>query len=491
MSTLYAKLSLGLTVLLVAIGILYGSISALSTQGYIQQVNEQLHRNLARDLVADQNLVAAGRLDEAALSETFHQYMVINPSIEIYLLDLQGNILSYSADPGTVKRRRVSTGPIKAFLNMSEPYPVLGDDPRSHGTRKPFSVTPVPNAEAPEGYLYVVLRGQQFDRVEQLIRSSYFLRTSSWAMVASLAIGLLAGLMIFRLLTRRLGRLSARMKSFEDSDFSLPVPRHAIDQRSADEIDQLGATFDEMARRIHRQIEELKEQDRLRRKLVAQVSHDLRTPLASMQGYLETLQIKGAQLPEAERVMFIKTALRQAVHLNRLVDELFELASLEAREQLPQTEPFAAAELVHDVVQKHQLAAKQGAVELELSADPELPFAQGDVGLTERVLDNLLENAIAHTPAGGHIRVALTVVENCLEVAVSDSGNGIRAEEIPHLFEPFFRADSRAGQTRHAGLGLAIAKRIVELQQGNIEVTSEVGKGTIFRFRLPLADTML
>ncbi len=487
MNTLYAKLSLGLTVLLVAIGILYGSISALSTQGHIQQVNEQLHRNLARDLVADQNLVAAGRLDEAALSATFHQYMVINPSIEIYLLDLQGNILSYSADPGTVKRRQVSVEPIKAFLDMSEPYPVLGDDPRSHDSQKPFSVTPVPNENAPEGYLYVVLRGQQFDRVEQLIRSSYFLRTSSWAMAASLAFGLLAGLMIFRLLTRRLGRLSARMKSFEDSDFSQPVPHHAIDEGSADEIDRLGATFDQMARRIHRQIEELKEQDRLRRKLVAQVSHDLRTPLASMQGYLETLQIKGEQLPDEERAMFIQTALRQGEHLNRLVAELFELASLDAREQLPEAEPFAATELVHDVVQKHQLAAKQGAIELELSTDPALPFAQGDVGLTERVLDNLLGNALAHTPEGGHIRVALAVTGGWLEVAVSDSGKGIHAEDIPHLFEPFFRADSGHNDTRHAGLGLAIAKRIVELQQGHIEVASEVGKGTTFRFRLPLA----
>ncbi len=487
MSTLYTKLSLGLTVLLVAIGILYGLISALSTQGHIQQINEQLHRNLARDLVADRNLVAAGRIDEAALSATFHQYMVINPSIEIYLLDLQGNILSYSADPGTVKRRRVSTEPIKAFLDMSEPYPVLGDDPRSHGAQKAFSVTPVPNEDAPEGYLYVVLRGQQFERVEQLIRSSYFLRISSWAMVASLAFGLLAGLMIFRLLTRRLGRLSARMKSFEDSDFSLPVPQHSIDQRSADEIDRLGATFDEMARRIHRQIGELKEQDRLRRKLVAQVSHDLRTPLASMQGYLETLQIKGEQLPDAERAIFIQTALRQGEHLNRLVAELFELASLDAREQLPEAEPFAATELVHDVVQKHQLAAQQSGVELELSTDRELPFALGDVGLTERVLDNLLENAITHTPEGGHIRISLAVTGDWLETAISDSGQGIRAEDIPHLFEPFFRADNDAGATHHAGLGLAIAKRIVELQRGHIEVESKVGKGTVFRFRLPLA----
>ncbi len=158
--TLYARLALVLVVLFISIGLLYALISTSSTRHYLQEVSQQFNKDLARNLVADRNLVEEGRLNEAALKETFHQYMVINPSIEIYLLDPAGNILSYSADPGKVKRRRVALGPIRAFLSGDQGYPLLGDDPRSHDRHKAFSVTPVPSADNAQGYLYVVLRGE-------------------------------------------------------------------------------------------------------------------------------------------------------------------------------------------------------------------------------------------------------------------------------------------------------------------------------------------
>ncbi|MDH3692679.1 MAG: HAMP domain-containing histidine kinase [Gammaproteobacteria bacterium] len=486
-NTLYAKLSLGLVILLIAIGLLYAFISNTITRNYLQEVNQQFNRNLARDLVADRNLVAEGRIDQQALSETFRQYMVINPSIEIYLIDLEGNILSYSADPGKVKRKRVSLVPIKSFLAMDERYPLLGDDPRSHDGKKAFSVTPVPNQKRPEGYLYVVLRGQQIDRVEQMIRESYFLRMSGWAVAASLGVGLVVGLVAFRLLTRRLQRLSAVMEEFEQSRFDSERTYGVDAGRSVDEVDRLGITFDRMAHRIREQIEQLREQDALRRQLVAQVSHDLRTPLASMQGYLETLEIKGQELPEEQRADFLRTALKQGQRLSRMIEELFELASLDAREKAAVLEPFALAELVQDVVQKYRLRTEQREIALELVTAPDLPFAKGDIGMTERVLDNLLDNALAHTPDGGRIVVKLSVDQRRLLVAVTDSGKGIAKDDLLAVFEPFFRADAAPADGSHAGLGLAIAQRIMTLQNGVIWAENASQKGATFSFALPLA----
>jgi signal transduction histidine kinase len=484
--TLYARLSLGLVVLLSVTGLLYALISNTITRNYLQEVNQQINRNLAHDLVADRNLVAEGRIDQQALSDTFRQYMVINPSIEIYLIDLAGNILSYSADPGKVKRKRVSLVPIHSFLAMDEHYPLLGDDPRSHDGKKAFSVTPVPNQQQPEGYLYVVLRGEQVDQVEQMIRESYFLRLSGWAVAASLVVGLVVGLVAFRLLTRRLQRLSSVMEEFEQSRFD-SERTYGVDKGStADEVDRLGITFDRMAHRIREQIEQLREQDVLRRQLVAQVSHDLRTPLASIQGYLETLQIKGQELPEEQRADFLRTALKQGRRLSRMVEELFELASLDAREKAAALEPFAPAELVHDVVQKYRLKAEQRGIDLRLEATPDLPFAQGDIGMTERVLDNLLDNAFAYTPDGGRIVVRLSIDDKGVLVAVTDSGEGIAKDDLPAVFEPFFRADSAPVDGSHAGLGLAIAKRIMTLQNGQIWAENAPPMGATFTFELPL-----
>lgn len=485
--TLYAKLAVGLLVLFVTIGLLYALISTTATKYYLQEVNQAFNKELARNLVADRNLVEEGRLNQAALKETFRQYMVINPSIEIYLLDLDGRILSYSADPGKVKRNRVSLGPVTAFLEGSEEYPLLGDDPRSHDGLKAFSVTRVPSNDHPEGYLYVVLRGEEFDSVDRMIRESYFLRLSGWAVVVSLGLGLLVGLVALRLLTRRLHRLSHLMAQFHQSDFNAHQPYLLERKQPSDEVDRLGLTFDQMAEHIQQQLEQLKEQDSLRRKLVAQVSHDLRTPLASMLGYLESLELKGGEMAEAERQEYTAIALRQARRLSRQVAELFELASLDASETEPHCEPFAPAELVQDVVQKYRLRAEQQQVELTMNPPPALPFVHADIALTERVMENLIENAFAHTGQGGSIQLDLGLTDNGVTIAVKDTGCGISPEELPHIFDPFYQSSKKSNSGEHAGLGLAIAKRIMTLQQGEIRVDSTPNHGTIFRIKLPLA----
>ncbi|MEH6473124.1 MAG: HAMP domain-containing sensor histidine kinase [Halopseudomonas sp.] len=483
--TLYAKLAVGLLILLIAIGVIYSAINLTITDRYLRQLNQEVNRHLAKNLVADRNLVAEGRLNEKALKETFSLYMSINPSIEIYLLDNTGKILSYSADPNKIKRKSVSLTPIKAFLKMEDPYPLLGDDPRSHDRQKAFSVTEIPGSATPEGYLYVVLRGEQYDSAETLARTSYLLQMSGWAMAASLGFGLLAGLIVFHLLTGRLRRLAERMDSFVRQTVKQQPDHIALPK--GDEVEALSFTFDRMADQIGQQIELLQQQDALRRRLVAQVSHDLRTPLASMLGYLESLQIKKQSLSQEQRDEFLRIALRQGHRLGQMLGELFELASLEAKETPPQLEPFALPELIYDAAEKHRLKAQGRHITINLSVSADMPFAIGDIAMTERVLDNLLDNAIEHTPEQGTITITASVNNNQACVSVADSGLGIQPDHLPHLFDPFYRGDNGNKPAHHAGLGLAIAKRIMDMQNGSISAANAAtGSGSIFSFELPL-----
>ena len=491
--TLYAKLALGLLVLLIAIGAIYTAITLTIIDNYMRQTNQEVNRHLARNIVADRNLVEEGRLNEKALKETFMLYMSINPSIEIYLLDNRGQILSYSAEPGKIKRKSVSLEPIEAFLGLEDPYPLLGDDPRSHERQKAFSVTEIPGkarqeGAPPEGYLYVVLRGEQYDSVATVARTSYLLRMSGWAMIISLGLGLFVGLIVFYRLTRRLRHLTERMEEFANQTNHDPDPINSLSE--GDEVETLSFTFDRMADRIGQQIELLKEQDALRRRLVAQVSHDLRTPLASMQGYLESLQIKKDSLKEEEKDEFLRIALRQGRRLGQMLEELFELASLEARERTPQPEPFALPELIYDAVEKHRLKAESEGVSLSLSVSPDTPFAYGDIGMTERVLDNLLDNAIQHTPITGTIAVTASTEDDKVTVSIRDNGPGISASNLGRIFDPFYRGESAVKSDHHAGLGLAIAKRIMDMQNGTISAANAAtGSGSIFSFQLPLHRT--
>lgn len=485
--TLYARLALGLFLLLLVIGTLFSALSFYSVREYSAAVNQQLNRDLASRLVADRNLVTEGRINHRELARLFDLYMSINPSIEIYLLDLQGRIVSFSANPDKIKRNQVSLQPIQALLTNPDVYPLPGDDPRSHDRRKVFSVTPVPSADNPNGYLYVVLRGQQYDFAESMVHSNRLLKMAAGALTLSLAVGLLAGLVFFRLLTRRLTRLTEWVEGFEakaDSDSELQAPQ--VTGERGDDLDYLSLRFDAMAQRIAGQLELLKDKDHQRRQLVAQVSHDLRTPLAAVQGYLETLSLKQDTLTLEQRRRFLAIALGETRRLGQLVDELFELAALDAHEKQPNPERFTVAELVHDVLQKHTPGAEQNNVSLN-AGQVEPAIVNADIAMTERVLDNLISNAIRHSPAGTNVRVSVAADANGVNIHVADSGPGIDEQALAHIFTPFYQAPG-TNRSGHAGLGLAIARRMAELQQGCITVRNRSAGGAEFSFWLPLAD---
>lgn len=481
--TLYAKLSLALALLLISVGIFYTVLSLSSARHYLQQTGQNVNLDLAKNLVADRNLVESGRLNEKALKDTFMAYMVINPSIEIYLLDAQGKILSYSAEPGKVKRKSVSLAPIHAFLH-GEKFPLLGDDPRSHDRQKIFSVTPIPSAKNPEGYLYVVLLGEPYDQAESVILESVIWQQAGYALVGSLLIALILGLFIFRKLTARLNSLSREMDAFRRNDFANYQPP-AGKQQGNDEIDQLSHTFEQMAERMMVQLAALKQQDQMRRELVANVSHDLRTPIAILHGYLETLQLKQQQLSPHEQHHYLAQALQSSHRLSQLISELFELAKLDAAAVEIHPEVFNLAELADDVLQKFSLKAENKQIQLEFCMQHQALFVNADIGLIARLLENLIGNALKFTPEHGKISLALTENSQQILVSVSDTGPGIAAEDIDKVFDRFYQGQSQRNRTEPGGLGLAIAQRIVELHQGSIEVSSQPGQGARFCFMLP------
>lgn len=171
------------------VGGLFTALSLYSVREYSAAVGQELNRDLASNLVSDRNLVTNGKINHSELERLFELYMSINPSIEIYLLDQAGRILSYSADPAKIKRKHVSLEPIHKLLNNPDAYPIQGDDPRSHDRHKVFSVTPVPSAEHPTGYLYVVLRGEEYDFAEGMVHSDRLLRMGGGALAISLLWG--------------------------------------------------------------------------------------------------------------------------------------------------------------------------------------------------------------------------------------------------------------------------------------------------------------
>ena len=476
--SLSRRLSLAFALLLLACFGATAWFQAMSSTQHEQVVTQRLSSGLAAHIASHSALMAPGGLNDAAVHDLFGKLMDVNPSVEVYVLGLDGRILAQAAPAGHVRRERVDTRPIARLL-VGDPLPIFGDDPRSDSVQKVFNAAPLVVDGRSAGYVYVVLLGENRDTLAQHLAGSSAWRTTLWGMVLVAALGLLAGLLAFDWITRPLRELTVDVARFE-ADAARSIERAAL--RGPDEIASLRLTFEQMKRRIAEQWRELSAQDQQRRELVANISHDLRTPLTSLHGYLETLQLKAATLSDDERRRYLDVALGQSRKVGRLAQELFELARLEYGVVKPVNERFSLADLVQDVFQKFELAAEARRQRLVADIAPGLPVVLADFGMIERVMTNLLDNAIRHTPEGGVIEVQLRREGSDIQVVVSDSGPGIPEDLQKGLFvRPSFQA---AAREHIGGLGLLIVHRILQLHGSDIRLERRADRGTVFSFAL-------
>ena len=483
---LHTRLTLAFGALLVALAAVLTLWITNIAEHYHAEVSQRLNAGVAMYVTGELALLDESGINRAALDELATRVMTVNPSADVYLLAPDGEVIASLKPEERIVQSRISLGPIQRFLHDPENRPLFGDDPTDAGRSEVFSVAPVMRDGTLLGYLYVVLGSERFDSVVAAVRSNYSLKLGLLVGGAVLVATFLTGGLLFRLLTLPLRRLAARMRDWAAGTLS-GSQTTAIAAR--DEIAQLETQFEAMAARIEAQIEELQGADALRRELVANVSHDLRTPLASLRGYLETVLLKDGSLPPSTRREYLEIAGRHAQQLERLIAVLFELSKLESGTVVPSLEPFPLGELLHDVALRFRLRAEQAGIELITDVPPEAPQALGDLALVERVLENLLDNALRHTAEGGRISLELRSSGEHLRVSVSDTGTGVAPEDLPNVFDRYFRGGERSDRNR-GGLGLAIVRRIVELHGESISLHSTPGIGTSVEFGLPVAASV-
>lgn len=482
LNSFYAKLSGLFLVLILSLGVILAVLGGRTAQRYADEVEQKLNRTLAEEMVPRFEPLLKDSIDHAGIQAKIKDMTGINRRIEIYLLDRKGHLkASFAAPSAEIEQEKIDMAPIRRFMNGGD-LPILGDDPRQTNTQKPFSVAHIEIMGRKHCYLYVILGSEQYASVAGMIGDSYIIQGALMGLGLILLVVAGVGLLLFRRLTKRLRHMQDGVSAFEQGDFDTRV-----DVDSNDEIGQLAKCFNSMADTLEDTMEELRQADRMRRELVANVSHDLRSPLASIQGYLETVHIKDGDLDPEERQRYVKTALRNAQRLNNLVSELFELSKLETEQVEPTIEPFPIAELAQDIVMQYEPQAEEQGIDLTVDLPERHVRVEADIGLVERALSNLIDNAIHYTPDGGAVRVRLENQRLDVCVEVTDTGPGIPEDDLPHIFERFYRVDkSRDRDKGGAGLGLAIAKTILELHGRTLEVDSTVGEGTTFRFRLPV-----
>ena len=458
-----------------------------------QEALQRLSHGLARHIVEHWPEIAVAdprEADAAARKALLSMLMVVNPGIQVYLLDADGRVNDYIGEPGMVRVDRVDLDTIRAFL-AGAPLPLRATDPMGSGIARIFSAAMFPQRpgdQRPPGYLYVVLDGTARDLVAGQTSLKRVWQGAGLAALAALAAIIVLGIFVFRRLTLPLRRLAEGMRAYSVQP-EPGIARPDTPAAGGDEVRSIDAAFDAMKQRIADQARREKSQTDAHREMMAGVAHDLRTPLTALHGHLEALAGETLGQPTL-REPILKAALAQSDKVRRLSQQLFELAVLQSAGQVLHRERFRLDELVTDVVQKFDLGNAAPAV--LLGGDPPGSIeCDGDLHLIERALTNLIDNAMRHAPGDDPVRVSLRRAGMQAQILIEDAGPGLSDDLIERLIagrslrDPPARRSS-GGIGGIGGLGLAIAQRVAVLHGGSLQPLPSQRGGTTLCLALPL-----
>jgi signal transduction histidine kinase len=302
---------------------------------------------------------------------------------------------------------------------------------------------------------------------EYLARISRALLTAA---VAAIVIALGLGIFLTRTLTHPLRELTAATQAMAKGELNQTVP-----VRSKDELGRLAVSFNQMSADLSRA-------NQLRRQMTADIAHDLRTPLTVITGYIEALR-DGDLKPTPAR---FEAMYNEAQHIKHLIEDLRIISLADAGELPLNCQPVSVSDLLVKAAAAYQHEAQQQNITLNVKTTAELPLLNADPERMAQVLGNLVSNALRYTTSGGQIGLSARPLADAIQLQVQDTGSGITPDELPHIFNRFYRGDaSRQQKNSESGLGLAIARAIVEAHAGAITVESELGQGTTFTITLP------
>jgi signal transduction histidine kinase len=433
--------------------------------------------------------------------------VLFEPDTQLYLLASDGTVLASTGDVQLPAGFKVALGPVmEAIGTPPMPY-VLGDDPERMDASAVIAARPlrravIRNEPTVAGYLYLVCHKANLPEGRWAVVKSTLARPSLLAILAVVALTTLLAAWVTAAVTRPLARLTALVSAVTQGGLEKTAPPPAglseiVAHDSRDEFGQLGKGISAMLATLRTQWGALRQLDHFRREGVSNLSHDLRSPLTATAACLETLENRwaGDEARAADRQL-VEVARRNTHNAARLVQSLGDLAQLDEPEFRLRRDVMDVAELLDDVALRFtERAARQGVrissgADEAASASSTAPRAAVDVELFERAIANLVDNALKFCPAGATITLAAVTTGDEVQVSVSDTGPGIPADDLPHLFDRFYQSrQSVAPATGEGGkgLGLAIVKRIVELHGGRVEVKSLAGAGTRVLLTLPRA----
>lgn len=462
-------------VLLIAVlGLLFISVTYIATISFYAASTQLLNKDVAAHIARFTSPYGPDGIDRKKADSVFYQAMVINPSAEVYFLDTTGQVIYFHGENSEIHNWKVDIAPLRRYLESGGLRYINGPDPRDPGHPKIFSAAKVQGDRGTLGYIYVILWDRKYRSLMQLLVKNRVTPVVLGAAIFILAVSLVMTLWYIRRIRRRLEGMIEVLNRFREGDFAA-----RFSERTQDELGLITGSFNLMADLLGENIHRLTVSERERTDFMVNISHDLRTPLAVARGYLETLLLKRGRLSEEQEKEYMAMAVNKMRQVDKMVGQLFELSKMESINFEVHRELFVFSEILQEVMGT-VVNGWKGDLVCENCTDS--ACVDADISMMERVVQNLLVNAIAYTREGGRIEIWIERAEPRIGVHISNEGEPL-AEDL--LKWANGKTDVRPNKS---AIGLMIVRRALALHafEFDVEVNNGMNK---FSFWMPMSHT--
>lgn len=482
---IFRRITIMVFSLITVLGLLFILITYLATTHYHQASTQLLNREVAAHIAKFTSPFEKDGINKRKADSVFHDAMVISPSAEVYFLDTAGKVIAYHAKEEEIKLRNISLENIKKYIASQGHEYIKAPDPRDPSDPKIFSAAEVFGKQRKLGYIYVILGSNQYESIMDLLFSSHISNLAIKSFIIIILLSIIISLVYLNRFKKSFNRMIGVLEKFEQGDYSA---RFKI--KDQNELTPVTHAFNKMADLLSSTINSLTKSEQERKDFIANISHDLRTPLSIARGYTETLLIKkeGQEINGQQHQEYVNLILNKIQQVETMVKQLFELSKMEAVEFKPHKEPFVISEIVQETINTFQLIAEEKKVSLKCTQCQYHVWVNADIGLMERAIQNLVDNAIKSTPEGGNIEVSIGVEKTDLIFQIENSGPPLPEDLLQWINH--FKDNGNLFNNRPAkrGLGLLIVQKILHMHGSSLKAYTKNNASNVFSFRLAIIN---
>ncbi len=469
--------------LITIVCLLFMGIGYFSTSNFHEASMQLLNKDVAAHIARFTSPFTEKGIDKKKADSVFYDAMVLSPSAEVYFLDTVGKVIAYHADENNVNQWILPLDNIKKLIASQGKEYIKSTDPRDPANPKVFSAAEVYNGSQLLGFIYVILGSNK--NVTRMLYNSYFNGLIIKVFFIIILLSILFSFFYINRFQKSFNYMLGILEKFQNGDFEARFP---VNKNG--ELEPVTTAFNKMADLLVYNIDKITQSEKERKDFIANISHDLRTPLSVARGYTETLLIKNEkEISPQEEKEYLQLVYKKMLQVEYMVTQLFQLSKMESVAFVPKKEPFIFSEVVQEIIHESFSTAKEKNISIDNSNTEDVSWVFGDIAMMERLIQNLMVNAIKYTPQNGSIKISLTTQGSTLIFNIQNSGTNL-SRQMMDWFNNSSDQNLLSNRPANTGLGLVIVKKILQLHQFKYELVSAGDSGNIFVIYIPIREAV-